>query len=48
MPAANARLVSVFLKRGPWTIIQAASPALASAALIMNSFEELPDALGRI
>jgi HAD superfamily hydrolase (TIGR01662 family) len=46
-PAATAGMTAIFLRRGPWAILQAASldPAVAGAAAVIESLDELPDVL---
>jgi FMN phosphatase YigB (HAD superfamily) len=48
MPAAQAGLVAVFLKRGPWGQIQPSRWDTGNEALIMNSLVKLPEALAGI
>jgi FMN phosphatase YigB (HAD superfamily) len=47
LPARQAGMVAVFLRRGPWGVIQAAWPEAAHADLRIESLDELPDALSR-
>ena len=48
LPAKEAGMVAVFLRRGPWGVIQARWPEAASADLRIESLKELPDALSRL
>ncbi len=48
VPAADAGFVSVFIRRGPWGVIQASRPGVARAALRIESLDDLPDALSRL
>jgi HAD superfamily hydrolase (TIGR01662 family) len=45
VPAADAGLVSVFIRRGPWGYLQAGWPEASRADLRISSLTELPDAL---
>jgi HAD superfamily hydrolase (TIGR01662 family) len=45
VPAAEAGLVSVFIRRGPWGYLQADRPEVGRAALRISSLSELRDAL---
>jgi FMN phosphatase YigB (HAD superfamily) len=45
VPAAAAGMVSVFLRRGPWAMIQRSRPDAAQAHLAVDSLTELPEAL---
>src|SRR5712691_7452120 len=47
LPARRAGMVAVFLRRGPWGVIQATSPDVGEADLRIDSLDELPDALSR-
>jgi FMN phosphatase YigB (HAD superfamily) len=47
VPAADAGLVSVFIRRGPWGVIQAAWPGSERAALSIESLNDLVEALPR-
>jgi FMN phosphatase YigB (HAD superfamily) len=47
VPAAEAGLVSVFIRRGPWGYLHASEPGAARAAIRIGSLLELPDALAR-
>jgi FMN phosphatase YigB (HAD superfamily) len=46
-PAAEAGLVAVLVRRGPWAWVQAARSRPAEAALVIDSLDELPAALLR-
>jgi FMN phosphatase YigB (HAD superfamily) len=48
LPASRAGLVAVFLRRGPWGVIQAGWPDAARADLRIESLDELPDAFRRL
>jgi HAD superfamily hydrolase (TIGR01549 family) len=48
LPAIDAGMVGVFLRRGPWGIIHASRPEAARADLRLDNLAELPDALDRI
>ena len=45
LPANDAGMVSVFLRRGPWGVLQAEWPEAAQAGLRIDSLAELPEAL---
>jgi FMN phosphatase YigB (HAD superfamily) len=45
VPAADAGMVAVFLRRGPWGIAHAEWPQAARAALTLDSLLDLPEAL---
>ena len=45
VPAADAGLVSVFIRRGPWGVIQASKPGVERAALRIESLADLAGAL---
>jgi len=47
LPALAAGMVGVFLRRGPWGVIQAADPEVSRANLRLESLAELPEALDR-
>ena len=47
VPAADAGLVSVFVRRGPWGYLNASSPGVARADIRIGSLLDLPDALAR-
>ena len=44
-PAAEAGLVAIFVRRGPWALIQAGRATPPEAALTVESLAELPAAL---
>jgi FMN phosphatase YigB (HAD superfamily) len=48
LPAKEAGIVAVFLRRGPWGVIHAAWPEAAHADLRIENLDELPDALSRL
>jgi len=48
LPAREAGMVSVFLRRGPWGLVQARWPEASLAALRIDSLAELPDALASL
>jgi len=48
LPASRAGLVAVFLRRGPWGVLQAGWPDAARADLRIESLDELPDAFRRL
>jgi FMN phosphatase YigB (HAD superfamily) len=48
LPASRAGLVAVFLRRGPWGVIQAGWPDAVRADLRIESLDELPDAFRRL
>ena len=48
LPARRAGMVAVFLRRGPWGVIQATWPDVGEADLRIESLDELPDALSRL
>lgn len=48
LPAIAAGMTGVFLRRGPWGVIQATWPEVAQADLRLESLHELPDALARL
>jgi HAD superfamily hydrolase (TIGR01662 family) len=43
LPAVNAGLVAVFLRRGPWGYANASHPDVSKAHLRIGSLKELPD-----
>jgi len=45
VPAAEAGMVSVFIRRGPWAFIQRGRPGVERARIAIDSLAELPDAL---
>lgn len=48
LPAIDAGMVGVFLRRGPWGLIHAAWPEVARARLRLETLDELPAALERL
>lgn len=48
IPAAEAGMVAVFLRRGPWGILHASSPGAGRASLRVGSLDELPAALAAL
>ena len=48
LPAMAAGLVGVFLRRGPWGVVQGGWPEVARAHLRVATLSELPDALDRL
>lgn len=46
VPAADAGMVSIFLRRGPWGMIQDGTPGTGRATHRIASLHELPDVLG--
>jgi FMN phosphatase YigB (HAD superfamily) len=48
LPAADAGLVPVFLRRGPWGILQDGQPGTERARLRLTGLAELPDALSQL
>lgn len=47
LPALNAGMVAIFIRRGPWGFLHARSPEVAKAHLRVESLSELPGALAR-
>jgi HAD superfamily hydrolase (TIGR01662 family) len=47
LPARNAGMIAVFIRRGPWGFLHARSPDIARAHLRIENLSELPDALAR-
>ena len=47
LPALDAGMVTVFLRRGPWAYLHAARPEIARAHIRIESLAELPAALAR-
>jgi FMN phosphatase YigB (HAD superfamily) len=45
LPAVDAGMTGVFLRRGPWGVLHAGRPEVARATLRIESLTELPDAL---
>jgi HAD superfamily hydrolase (TIGR01549 family) len=48
LPAAEAGLVAVFLRRGPWGFLHASNPDVSRASLRIDSLDELPGALASL
>ncbi|HYU11674.1 MAG TPA: HAD family hydrolase [Stellaceae bacterium] len=48
LPANRAGLVAVFLRRGPWGVIQAGWPEAACADFQIDSLDELPEAFTKL
>jgi HAD superfamily hydrolase (TIGR01549 family) len=48
LPAKAAGMTAIFIRRGPWGLIHAASPEAASAALRIDALSELPSMLTRL
>ncbi len=48
VPAADAGLVSVFIRRGPWGVIQASRPGVERAAIRIESLNELAEGLAAL
>jgi FMN phosphatase YigB (HAD superfamily) len=47
-PAAAAGMVAVWLRRGPWAVVQASTEGTSSARIVVNDLATLPDALARL
>lgn len=47
LPALNAGMIAVFLKRGPWGFLHARRPDAAKAHLRIDSLSELPERLSK-
>lgn len=47
LPALNAGMIAIFIRRGPWGFLHARSPEIAKAHLRIENLSELPDALAR-
>jgi FMN phosphatase YigB (HAD superfamily) len=47
-PATAAGMVAVFLRRGPWGLIQSSPDQPSGAAIEIDSLLELPDRLARL
>ena len=45
VPAATAGMLSVFIRRGPWALIQRDWPGAEQARITIDSLAELPPAL---
>jgi HAD superfamily hydrolase (TIGR01549 family) len=48
LPARRARMLAVFLRRGPWGYIQASWPEAEQADISIQSLAELPEALASV
>jgi FMN phosphatase YigB (HAD superfamily) len=48
LPAVEAGMAGVFLRRGPWGVLHALRPEAARATLRIESLAELPDALSAL
>jgi HAD superfamily hydrolase (TIGR01662 family) len=48
LPALNAGMITVFIRRGPWGFLHARRPEVAQAHLHIENLGELPDALDRL
>jgi HAD superfamily hydrolase (TIGR01549 family) len=48
LPAIDAGMGGIFLRRGPWGVIHATWPEVARAALRLETLDELPVALERL
>ncbi len=48
VPAARAGMKAVFIRRGPWGVLQADWPEAARAHARIESLAELPEALARV
>jgi HAD superfamily hydrolase (TIGR01549 family) len=48
LPAIDAGMIGIFLRRGPWGVIHAAWPEIARARLRLETLDELPAALERL
>jgi FMN phosphatase YigB (HAD superfamily) len=48
VPAADAGLVSVFIRRGPWGVVQSSRSGVERAALRIESLTDLPSALSPV
>ena len=48
VPAANAGMVAVHVRRGPWGYLQARWPEVELAAIRLDSLAELPEALANV
>ena len=45
LPAAEAGLIAVFIKRGPWARVHVRRAEIVRAAIVVDTLAELPDAL---
>jgi HAD superfamily hydrolase (TIGR01549 family) len=48
LPAIEAGMVGIFLRRGPWGVIHAAWPEVARARIRLETLDDLPAALERL
>ena len=48
LPALEAGMLAVHLRRGPWGLLHAQLPDAARASLCIDALSELPDALGTL
>jgi FMN phosphatase YigB (HAD superfamily) len=48
LPAVEAGMTAVFVRRGPWGTIHARRPEIAKTHLCVETLGELPEALGAI
>lgn len=48
LPAIQAGMVSVFIRRGPWGFLHTQQPEVSRAQLRIESLSELPDALEKL
>jgi HAD superfamily hydrolase (TIGR01549 family) len=48
LPAREAGMAAIFIRRGPWGYIGAASPEARRASAIVQSLDELPDVLAAL
>lgn len=48
LPAAEAGMVPIHVRRGPWAILHSDRPELALAALSIDSLAELPDRVAQL
>jgi FMN phosphatase YigB (HAD superfamily) len=48
LPAIDAGMAGIFLRRGPWGFIHASWPEVARARIRLETLDELPAALDRL
>jgi FMN phosphatase YigB (HAD superfamily) len=48
LPARDAGMAAIFIKRGPWGALHATRPDIARATAVIDSLAQLPDVLGGI
>jgi FMN phosphatase YigB (HAD superfamily) len=48
LPALDAGMIAVFIRRGPWGYLHAGRPEAARAHVRIESLDELPDAIERL